>query len=438
MPSEYDEALKASQMPSTICQRFYQNYFKPLLSVKPSSDYYKFFLGQSELAWRYGVGDGDIKQLLFVSWICSVLWLKDQKDFLTVLTSILNEEEKARLIVTESERHYYESNDSEFEAKAKSALDHYKTIFETGLRLKATVPYFFICKRLGVKNEVKTPEDFVSVSAGEKYNVIKNRTIDLVEGNLSQLVEGFDNSIRNAGGGHDGYELTDNQTIILRITDPKSGKNKGNSELSLEELKKKTDLCRKSLWILTNGLMVFLNNNPEILKKVGPWRKLKIFEVKKFLAEFSYDRWMELAKFEFNETTSLVDVELKQVNKHFGRSSGVLFSNGEKYEVVTVKDEADFEKQTLGILGYLINLLGDSYKVNLIKVKVLDVNGDSVINADYDRQHLVDTMSNGKIPGPKRGTRTDKKYPIYLEFLVKPEAVELTKILLATKGHIVV
>jgi len=357
---DYEDAIKMADPNQAIKERFYQDFIKPYLTEEPSPQMYDYFLHAGYQAWRFGVKNDDIKNMLFVESICEELQKRNSKDFFTLLGEIFSEHENARMRKRESERNFYSSSNSEnVETKFTNAVRHYKVFFESEFRLWGTIVYYFICNVMGIKNKASDTKSFINVASSEKLFAIKEVKTVLPKGDVKDLVKGLDNEIRNAGEGHDSYEITDSNTILLKVIDPETGKQKGSKQIELTygELEGLIQLCRKTIWVLETGVMIYFNNTLEARKGVANSRPLKVREIEGHLSSFAYNRWFILENFAYNKKVNIVEFDLKYVNRKIGKSGEVLFSTGEKFDLIDVETSVKYREQILGIIQYLIRMI---------------------------------------------------------------------------------
>jgi hypothetical protein len=211
------------------------------------------------------VGSDDLFNMQFVQWICSSLGESNFDDLCELLSGIFQETNDTDMKTEVAERNVYNSQSSNDQYRIFGELNRlYKVFFDNEFRLWATIPYYFLCKKYKIKNRGTTPLSYVSIGAGEKFQSTNNMHTTLPQGNFHDLVNGFDNEIRNAGEGHDSWEVTDKNTILFNVIDPKSGSSKGQKEFSINQLNEFIDKCRKTIWILKMGIVIFIENNPEV------------------------------------------------------------------------------------------------------------------------------------------------------------------------------
>lgn len=438
---KYDDAINTAQPSMAIKQKFYEDFIKPYLKSEPSGQHLAYLLDQGWHAWRLGVKKEDIKNMLFVEKMCKQLYSKQEVDFIELVSYLLDETNDARIRTHSSEKSFYEAE--EIEDKFISAVKHYKVYFETQLRLWGTIPYFFACKMLGLKNEGSTPETYVKISASAKYYMLKNIKTILPYGELKDLIKGFDTELRNAGDGHDSYEITDNNTILMHVLDPKTGKPVGSKkiELTYGELDQMISLCRKSIWVLRNGLTIFLNNNPDFRKKLKSTHPIKISEMKSSVISFADERRLLVEKFEVSSDKKHVDIGLRfKPQVSVGTGGELLFGNGERYDLINVKQIMQAKYQVISVLQYLVYIFKEGNTPE-ITLELFNDKKERIAELEYVADELIKFFLPKKeenIPIPKKGSVPDFPYSFIFEVKVPYGMRNEAVLLLKSKGFDVV
>ncbi len=410
---KYEDAVRAAQPSLPIKTKFFEKYFRPYIKTELDEASYKYFLEQSFSAWRKGVQKQDIQNMLFVESLCSELAAKFPSEFLQIVIKMLEEVDNTHLRLTESEKNFYEADESRPTTRAKALLDHYKVFFETALRLWATVPYLYCTKRLGFKTSANCAEEFVRVSGGEKFQMLKNRTVPITYGKLSDLVEGFNNEMRNSGSGHEWYEVEDDGSITLNDVEPKSGKLKGRKHYAYGEIQQQLDLCRKTVWVLKNGLQLFLTNNPGFSSKLQLGKRLRLREVQDSFEDFADTRWLEVEGFSLNKGVLKLVLSKK---KKMGVGGEILFGNGERYDIISTRHVTTYKKQVLGVLRYLSNLLTlCDQKISKIDVTVKDEKDNLVYDISVDAKELQSSIQTKSDPKLLSGNLADAEFEMITE-----------------------
>lgn len=344
-----------------IKERFFSEIFKPYLKHELRVENYDYFLDQSWTAWRLGVKKKGIKNMLFVEWICEQLYKDDPSNFSQLVSYLLDQAYDAQERIIQSENGYHKARSSKEIDIVKvfsASLRHYKVFFESEFRLWSTIPYFFTVTKYKKKSGGSSPDAFVEIPASTKYQTIKDIKVVLQKGDLRDLIEGFDNTIRNAGEGHDRYEFSDNNTVILHDIDPNTGKPKGKKviELTQTDITNLINTCRKSIWILRNGVMLFIVNNPDFTKVLNHIRPMKFREIEYRFKAFSDSGWFKVNEFSYNKDSNILTIQLQFFEKHVGISSELILGNGERYDLVDVETKVKYKHQLWGVLQRLLSI----------------------------------------------------------------------------------
>lgn len=437
----YDDAVKMAQPSMAMKQKFYSDFIQPHLKEEPTGEKLAYMFDQGWHAWRLDVKKEDVKNMLFVEKMCQQLYQKEETAFIELISFLLEEINDAQMRMHNSEKSFYEAGN--IEDKFISAVKHYKVYFETEFRIWGTIPYFFACKRLGLKNEGSTPDTYVKISASTKFFMLKNIKTLLPDGDIKELVKGFDTELRNAGDGHDSYEFTDNDTILMHVLNPKTGKPIGSKkiELTYGELDKIISLCRKSIWVLRNGATIFLNNNPDFRKKLKSNRPIKVSEIKASVEDFAENRRMYLDAFNISKDKKHVDISLRfKPQDRVGRGGELLFGNGERYDLINTKHTQQAKHLIISVFQYLVYILKQGNTPEIF-AEIFNDKKESIAKLEYEPKELLKFFLPTKeenIPIPRVGTVPDFPYSFIAETKV-PYGKKASAILhLKSKGFDVV
>jgi len=402
--------------------RYFEVYIQPLLkqpNKRPRN--VRYFFQQGWLGWRHSIKQKDLQNTKFVESLCEQLYKENEQEFLKVVSSIIDATNDAGLRTEQAEEALYNAlSNSVIETIFSTQLSLYKTLFESDFRLYGTIPYFYLCKKSGKSNSVQDSEKFVDVSASEKFQTIKNTAFSLTNGNFPDLVSGFDNHIRNAGAGHDRWETTDNKTVILEVVDDKSGKEKKRYEFTQKQLRDILQECRVNLWILRNGLLIFLENNPEIDAKITNNHIYKIREIKEAVETFATNLNFLLKKFNLNNERMRLELSIKYEPPITGRNEQIFFGTAEAYDVVHQEVPVKYKLQMLDIVKYCLLHL-DKNNLPEVIVNMFDKEDKSLGSVVYDPKELTKLLEEEgdiQIPIPKEGTVPDLECKVDLPIRV--------------------
>jgi len=399
--TKYNEALKIAEPKVAITRTLFDKYLKPI-SGEPIKQLAGYFYDQGYHAWRYGVNESDWKKLELLGYICEKLYKKHKSKFIELVSLVLVDSNNVGDIVRESERNFFEADEAGSDARIKVALDHYKTFFEASFRLWSTVPYFYAVEILGIKSQAKRPVGFLGVSSGIKLKTIRERTIDLEKGKLSDLVVNLSSSLRNAGSGHDSYEFLDNNKVKLKVTEPGSGKLKEEVVTSYSGIKKKIDEARKIIWILRNGLMIYLNKNPQILQQIARNKPIKLREIKAQLKSLAEERWLELIDFNYEGSEGKLSLGLEKKKRLPCKSTEILLGSGERFDVIAVSTEVRLIEQILGVLQVAAYLMEEHYLLQKVELQYFDEEQGKLVST-YSSNDLLRSKSKKRLPKPIKG-----------------------------------
>lgn len=387
--------------------RYFEVYIQPLLkhpNKRPKN--VRYFFQQGWLGWRHSVQQKDLKATKFIEELCEQLYKENETDFLQVVSSIIDTANDTGLRTEQAEEALYNAlKGSEIDTIFSCQLSLYKTLFESDFRLYGTIPYFYLCKKYRKPHAVQGAERFVDVSAGEKFQTIKNTSFSLSSGNFPDLVSGFDNHIRNAGAGHDRWETTDDKTVILKVVDDKSGKEKKRYEFTQKQLRDILQTCRVNLWVLRNGLLIFLENNSDIEAEIISKRVYKIREIKEIAESFAVNRSFLLKEFKLdNERTSL-EISVKYEPPIIGRNEQIFFGTAEAYDIVHLEESVRYEYQMLDIVKCCLMHL-DRNKIPKVSVHMFGDKDEDLGVVEYESAELSKLLieeGDIQIPVPCKG-----------------------------------
>jgi hypothetical protein len=413
---EYDKIKKHSTPPRVILECFYRDYISPYLKRKPSIVQMPYLYEQGYLAMRLRIDKSDIKSMLFVQWICEELQKSDTKGLAELLSAIFQETHDSQMRTEVAERNAYESASSKDKYRVFGELLRlYKALYENEFRLWSTIPYFYICKTYRIGNSGSTSISFVQIGAGTKFHALRDILVNLPQGAFNELVSGFDNEIRNAGEGHDSWEVTDNNMLLLNVINPKSGKSTGSQQIifSEKEFAEQIEKCRKSLWILTMGIIIFTINNPETNKNIQRLKSYKLLEIKREIETFAGDSGLQLTDLKISEEKTKVKLGLKYKSQIIGSGGSVFIGFKEAYDVITITENVKYKYQAFRIMQFLVKYYFEPGKAPEIELTIFNDKdicvGDPVYkSAEIEKLFLKPCKENE--PLPFKGNISDEEY----------------------------
>jgi len=409
---DYDNAIEQCDPGDEIKERFFQSYIAPMLKDVKSIKHLPCFFHQGYMAWRLSVKKSDLKQVKFIEWLCEELRKINESDFIEILSSVLAQQYEVGVRTEQAERNAYNSSIKKDKLMVFSdQVRLYKVFFENDFRLYTTMPFVYVCKVYGRKHRVATAADFVNVAASEKYQALKNTHITLVQGDIQKFIEGFNNQIRNAGEGHDRWEVTDQNTLLLPVVSPETGSEKKRIELTEKELNDLIKQCRKTLWILKMGYMIFLENNKDFEKKLKGKSTVKSREIEESVRNFADNRWFDIKKFEIKEDKSQISMTVKYRPRITGTKTQVFFGTAEAYDLIENETFVKYEYQMLDIIKMAL-VYFDVKNLPKVIVEMLDEKDVSMGTVEYNPLELSKLFKEeGKleVPKPSKGTVPNKK-----------------------------
>jgi hypothetical protein len=420
---DYDQ-LDAFDEPSiAIKTKFYQQYIKPLLTHEPAPINYIGLFEQGYIAWKLGIGMEDLRVVHHVSAICNIIMRKNAQHGIELMSQMLKEQYDTSFRRKCGERIYHDYRDAENEdgARVAAILNIYKVLFENDFRLWSSIPYYYAHCLLNQQSAPDSPSDVVHIAASNKLRFIHTNKIRCPYGDLGLTIQGFDSSIRNAGGGHEDWEVSDDRIILFKERYPKTGKEKNIFTLKLAELEHQLGNCRKTIWLLRMGFTVYLNNNPVVLAKLDVQKKYKLAEVIANLEAFAVDRCLAVTKLSFNDDETKLVLVIRYKPNTDARGGTVLFQNGEKYDLIRYVNRVSYREQIAGLIQFLLTHYSPD-NLSTVKVEVHDEDDIQIGNATYEESGLRQLSigpSRGCVPDPTAGSLPTGKYAMIIEVPVQ-------------------
>ncbi len=416
---DYDEISKMQEPKLEMKTKFFESYFHPLLKNKNPGKAAEYFLNEAYSAWRIAIYEEHLKQTKFTEYLSEESEKLGGSFFHKIVEEIMSQGYEVSVRMEEGERFLFESivrrrSKNDVKALLAAYLRFYKMIFENYFRLYSTIPYYYLGTLGVIKHQATDATSFVNVGAGEKYQAIKNITNSPSQGSFPDLCKGFDNQIRNAGEGHDRWEITDEDTALLSVIDPKTGKNKKIIELSEEELKNYIDECRRTVWILRNGLFVFLQNNPNIENQISQKREFRIREIEDYAKSFADNRWFEIIGFDLNKERSNLRLRIKYSPKIVGVKGKIFFGTAAAYDLVNTTHIVPYEYQMMDIIKYILQHL-DKNNLPTVEIEMKDEKDQLLGLVEYTAEELKKLFieeGEHQIPVPQNGTVPKKECKI--------------------------
>ncbi len=411
---DYDEISELSEGNMAFNSRFYEIYIAPLLQQKPNDGMYKFLLSHADEAWRLGIDRKDLKLVKFVENICQNLQKENENNLAKLFSSVIDEQHDTAVKTRSADRSLWEAKrDENFESVINSLLEIYKVYFENEFRLWSSVIYYYVCQRYKIKTRASNLESFVYVGASEKFQAIKNIKVSFGGGNPKDLVKGFDNQIRNCGAGHDRWEILDNNNILLNKIKSESGEKKGEIEITKEQLEEYVKLCRKSIWILKTGIIIFSINNPDFGKKLEEKKIKKVSAIEEEAREFAKNRLFRIKEFEINQNRTELKLAVKYEKQVIPKESQIFLGGGEAYDILYVEEDSWFHFHILDIMQYILLQLDKKQLPNVV-YDMYDEEDKLLAHVEFDNVELqkIFTSKDRYMPKAKVGEIPKKQITI--------------------------
>jgi len=402
----------------------FQEYIIPILNEKQvdniSDSYRQFLIEMSMFAWTWGFNKKEFHSniLLFHDVLDSIKNV-DEEQLVNLFKATSELTETSRELINLSLDFYKRALKSKNTLEIlKTGMGLYKDLYESELRIWSSFIYLYTQKvaKLKEARNIKASE-LVNFPSGSKIYVINQLNITLKRGNPKIFIKGFENKYRNSGEGHLRYEVTDDETAILKFIN-RDGKEVGKEELSKIALDKLIKQCKKSLLLMEIGALTYLINNPAIHKKLinQPAKNLRILE--ELTKQFANTRSLTITDFKFNKSKGTLSLTFKPPKKPVGTSGELLTSEGKKYYILRARFKREYTRQVLGVIQYVLSMTS---LIPDIVVKIMNVNNNTIADIKFTSEEMKKLKEKGKkhFPIPKSGTFPKEFYYSYRDFPVE-------------------
>jgi len=402
--------------------RFFEEGIEKFIKDKKSLNpqVLDWLVEQAWASWILNISKEEMKLLSVFEKVCRDFFDTDpdtaEKVFKSMYGAIPEAEDRSASVheeidYTKAHKFY----DKEFLSKRiRSSLSEYNCLYENDFKIWATPVYASAIYLFRRPHKVSDPENVVHVPTSTKIQTIRDIKDHVPYGDLSVFVKGFDNEIRNAGVGHESFEIHDDGSFSLRVTDPYTGAIKGSGVIRLTEksLRELTKQMRKTLWFFRVGLNVFFANNRFLVEKIAVLREMKIRDIRKDLDSFCDDRWLIVENFDFDDKTNKLSVCFKYVPKILGEKSQVYIGTAEAWDLVKHKIIVSYRDQIIGCVFHLLHLFNSRKSgVPELRVVVKDEHSKEIMDLKYERTELIRFLSEYKIPPkPLKGEYSKGEY----------------------------
>lgn len=438
---DYDDSLLFNEDSPSANSIHFRQYVKPLLTLEPAPQTLPTLYGLAYDAWRLGIQMEHQHTVRFVNSIHIQLYRHNPDEFLEVLGPVLDETYDSGMKIEAAERVHFNSNQKDIvSAKAEAIIDLYRSLFESEFRLWATVPYFYACSILGAVTKPTKMADYKNVSAGTKYVTLLSKRNTSPYGDLIKLADGFDNEVRNAGGGHVDWELNDDDSILLRVHDPRSGSLKKTLLFTIKEFEQQVKECRRTLWVLKLGQVVFLNDNPDCRGLITSTRPPKAREIQLAVTEFARNYWFSVESLTLNQTRTEARLVLQHSPRQTSVTTSLFFSSGQSFDVIVCQQTAELQPHLHDILRCLL-LYFEETSYPRLGLVVMDRRGESVCEVVYEPGELKKLSLENEdraIPIPTEGAIPNLNYNMILEVTVPAGQREKHEEQLRQRGEVII
>ncbi len=388
-------------------ERMYQEYIAPLLKDKKPS-VLPYFFGEGWLAWVFGVGKKELSNVRFVMDLCDRSYKNYPDEFVELVSFILSESYESRVRIMEASDNLTRAKTrGDIQSIFSDQLSLYKTLFESGFKFYASIPYFYLAKTNAIKHEGTTGQSYAYISAGEKFHKLSNFSTIFTLGNIVDLTEGFDNRIRNAGAGHDSWMVTDDNTVKLTVTDPKTGLKKEELEYTQNEFDALIKKCNRTFWVLRVAVAIYLENNPDVRDRVESQKKHTIYEIAEATTAFAENRLLDTTEFKIDKERNKLSFKVTHEPQIVGTRGQIFFGTAEAYDIIHQREKVPFLYQVLDTIRFALSFF-DIDKLPDVKIHI-EIEGKDYGIVEYERTELskmfieagepqVPLPANGNIP----------------------------------------
>jgi hypothetical protein len=272
-----------------------------------------------------------------------------------------------------------------------------------------------------VSSGAKTAADVVAVGASVKLHAVRDVRIALPTGRISDLADGLDNRIRNAGDGHESWEIDDDGNVLLHITDPKTGSTRRPMplKLTIDELAKFVDRVRRTIWSIETGMAIYMTNSSAVRDRLLPHRNSKIAEIVTLVENFARERWLSIKSMEIERDRSAFSITLAYEPIILGEDGQIVLGSGEAYDLIKVESRVPYKYQVLGVLQYAVWEFFPETNPPRICAVVLDEHGKDIGKVEFERDEVRKLYSGTKEePIPSSGALPEGEYMIAGELRV--------------------
>lgn len=417
---DYDLIREIEDLGDGAKEPFFASYIRPLLATPVTNpEELAYFYDAAFNAWKLGINRKQIINTRLVSALLEELCKQDEAYLVEIIREMLAQQRAVAIREEADERNAYNARISKnVERIFNDLLEQYKGMFENEFRHWATIPYAYVVRIQKKWTKPARPADFLHISGGTKFLFLSSDKTQHPNGDLKDLIVGFDNEIRNAGGGHDGYEITDKETVILHVRDPHTGayKGKGKIELSQDELQELIQECRRTIWSLEIGFALFMHDNLEFSRKCILQRTEKLREIKVYMTEYAKTLSLILSELEISEDRETINLIIKYKPAVLGEG-GHLLMPSQAYDLIKREDKVSYKEQFLRLIQVLLIRFFSLDKIPIISAKVYNERSEQLADLTLEPPELVRLFDGKKagIPLPSVGQYPEGMYKLFWE-----------------------
>lgn len=398
-----------------IQETSFKEIIRPFLKNEPDKHNYTYFREQAYRLWVLHFSKQDAEKVVALQEAYAELYAKDPTLFINLTNRMFSKLHDCRTNVESSAWEYdLLSHDDKTQMAFKKGFEYYKSLFESEFALWISLFYAWIieCHKPTLKiGNI----DYVSVPASQKRKTLGDQKFPMI-------IDGIDHKIRNAGSGHESWEITDEDECVYKDIDQRTGETKETFQISISELREKIKKIEKATAIIDLSLHVFLANNPTITVGYSALGiRPKISEIERMTSKMASDYQLNLRKFQLGKDRGQLDLEIFHPKQAESVRPSQVFTNLWAHEVVTLRWGVSYIDQVFGILFWIIHLNeGKAFNLHL---KIVDEEVWDIYEGEFDAVELqkwADEASKEKTyPKPKEWGLPEKSYTLVAPFSVQ-------------------
>jgi hypothetical protein len=377
-----------------------------------------WLVDQAWYSWILGITNEELNILATFEKICVTLFASHpeiaEQVFRSMYNTLPEAEDRSASVREMTEQKIGSQDDSSSSKRIRGALSVYNCLFENDFKVWSTPIYASAIYQFGIPHKVQDPTNAVHVPTSTKIQTIEQIKDTVPYGDMSVFIKGFDNEIRNAGVGHESFEIHDDGSFSLRVTNPYSGETKGSGVITLTEkqLRDLTKEMHKTLWFFKVGFNIFLANNRELVEKIAVLQEMKIRDIRKEMEGFCDSRCLDIKEFNFDENIHLLKMSVQYTPKIVGEGGRAFIGTAEAWELIKREMIVPYKDQIIGCIFHLIRLFNTRKDgIPSLILIVMDETGKEVMGLEYTREQLICFLSDHKnLPVPSKGEYFDGTY----------------------------